>query len=132
MTGRKILTLTLVLVAVTILVLTVPPLILQSQSRLARHLIVLNPIWQVFCQSKGGKLAQVGLYGGVLCVIPYPDASRSCTDKSHCLGRCLYSIYDQDRKKSANQGHCEDDNNPFKCAAPVENGKLKYPVGCVD
>ena len=41
------------------------------------------------CEARGGMVAVVGLSIIPSCLIPYPDARRSCSDSAQCEGRCL-------------------------------------------
>ncbi|MBP9756638.1 MAG: hypothetical protein KBD40_16710, partial [Phenylobacterium sp.] len=42
------------------------------------------------CTAKGGTVRPVCRMQRPACVIAYADAGKSCSDKSDCLGRCLY------------------------------------------
>ncbi len=41
------------------------------------------------CQARGGSIAVVGLSVVPSCLIPYPDAGRSCSDSAQCEGLCI-------------------------------------------
>jgi hypothetical protein len=41
------------------------------------------------CAAKGGSIQPVGKAQIPVCVTPYADAGKACTDKSQCQGACV-------------------------------------------
>jgi len=50
--------------------------------------VALAQIDQEKCRFEVGAIREVGLFGTPACVKPYPDAGRTCSDKSECVGLC--------------------------------------------
>ena len=85
------------------------------------------------CTGPGQFWARRGLAGETMCVTPYPDAGKACSDKNDCAGRCI-ADYDDVRGRtsgSAAVGKCQTDNALFGCYAEVVQGRLTQRI-CVD
>ena len=74
------------------------------------------------------------MFGGRVCVMPYSDAGRACTDSGQCAGRCLLS-YDSSEVTIQSHpvgreaaGQCEADSPTFGCHAEIVNGRITQPV----
>jgi hypothetical protein len=82
------------------------------------------------CAAKGGTVRPVCISRAPMCVIPYSDAGKRCTDKSQCKGRCLTDTGPRPGKKKV-EGRCEANNDPCGCFQTVEKGRLGSAL-CVD
>lgn len=84
------------------------------------------------CATRGGVLARRGILQQLICVTPYADAGKKCTDKADCTGRC---ILDRDLSRHSPGdtvvGQCQPDNALFGCYAEVRGGRMLQPI-CVD
>lgn len=80
------------------------------------------------CARAGGEyFERVCLAQLPMCVIPYPDAGRTCRDSSECAGDCMaVENYDGSFK-----GECEYNNIPCGCRATVESGFVISGI-CID
>jgi hypothetical protein len=70
------------------------------------------------------------MLGRPMCVIPYADAGKACTDGDQCQGDCRYG----DGKPPANgtvTGQCQRSNDPCGCFSTVEGGRITAAL-CVD
>jgi hypothetical protein len=72
------------------------------------------------------------MLGSLMCVIPYADAGKPCTDSGQCLGACLaeyqsgvFSV------ASGATGQCQADNAVFGCLGEVQHGRIDGFL-CVD
>ena len=85
------------------------------------------------CDRPGQFWARRGLMGEKMCVTPYPDAGKACTDKSDCAGRCIadYGSVKGGTSGSPAVGKCQADDALFGCYAEVVQGRLGAPL-CVD
>lgn len=83
------------------------------------------------CKTQGGALQNVCRMGRLLCVIPFKDAGKTCTDKSQCRGECLYAGGDA-KSGEAVTGTCQKDNDPCGCKQPILGGKLTNYGRCFD
>ena len=81
------------------------------------------------CEYAGGQVQRVGMLGYDMCVIPYADGRKVCTDGSQCQGQCRTDNFDAYNKTIT--GQCQINNSPFGCYAEVTNGK-GAPALCVD
>ena len=84
-----------------------------------------------------GRIERRGMLGVRICVTPYVDGGRACTDSGQCAGRCLL---DYDSAAVSLQSHpvgreaagrCEADNRTFGCHAEILDGRITQPI-CVD
>lgn len=82
------------------------------------------------CSSQGGEVRRVCMLGRQMCVVPYPDAGKTCSDSSECGGRCLYDG-DAVQPGTPVTGYCQKDNDPCGCFSEVEDGKLGGGL-CID
>jgi hypothetical protein len=84
----------------------------------------------VACGAAGGTIRPVCRLQRPMCVIPYADAGKACTDDSQCQGGCLY----EGAAVAANgttTGLCRKDNDPCGCIEHLKDGKRVSGV-CVD
>jgi len=90
------------------------------------------------CPSRGGHIERRGMFGDRVCVTPYADAGRACTDTSQCAGRCLILLgtpetngqsYPVGRQAS---GQCEPDNRTFGCYVEIRAGRVSDGGACED
>jgi len=89
------------------------------------------------CRQRGGSLRRgVGVTFGVpeyfVCVVPYADAGKECTDSSQCDGDCL--VWESDIKYGEEvAGKCQAET-PIEsgCYAQVRNGFAIEPGLCVN
>ncbi len=63
-----------------------------------------------------------------ICVKPYSDAGKNCTDSDQCEGRCLGL---QDEETEEYNGFCQNNNNPFGCFPVMTEGKSEPTEVCV-
>lgn len=81
------------------------------------------------CARAGGEyFERVCLAQQPMCVIPYPDAGRTCSDSSECAGDCM-AVKNYDGRTY--KGECEDNNIPCGCRAIVKNGFVIDGI-CID
>jgi hypothetical protein len=81
------------------------------------------------CRSDGGTIESVGIFGHPICVRPYADAGKVCSDKSECLGRCLAPV--GAALDSRMTGTCEkDDSN--ECSYIVGQGVVTVGNLCLE
>jgi hypothetical protein len=85
------------------------------------------------CDRPGQFWARRGLAGERMCVTPYPDAGKACSDRSDCTGRCIadYEAVKGQTSGSPAVGKCQADDALFGCYAEVAQGRLG-PRICVD
>ena len=74
------------------------------------------------CAATGGKVVPVCMGQWPMCVIPYADAGKSCTDKSQCEGECRYE--GAAPAKGAVVGACQRDNYPCGCRQTIVDGHI--------
>ena len=86
------------------------------------------------CRQRGGSLLRgVGVTFGapesLVCVVPYSDAGKECTDSSQCDGKCL--VWEGDIKYGAAVGTCQAET-PIRsgCFAEVLDGFVTEPGLC--
>ena len=84
------------------------------------------------CVAEGGTVEHRGMFGSAMCVKPYPDAGKACTDSSQCLGACL-AEYESGILSVASgaMGQCQADNAAFGCLGEVQHGRVDGFI-CVD
>lgn len=85
------------------------------------------------CAARGAFLDHRGMFDTAMCVTPFPDAGKVCSDKADCAGRC---ILDRDAAvgKSVGSeatGRCQADDALFGCHADVVGGKMMRTI-CED
>jgi hypothetical protein len=82
------------------------------------------------CEGVGGSISRAGLLGREHCLQTYPDAGKTCSGESDCLGTCRHEP-DASAMGKAATGTCQVTDVPFGCYAMVEGG-IVGPVLCVD
>lgn len=82
------------------------------------------------CRAGGGEVAVRGRLQAQLCVQPFADAGRSCTDNSQCEGTCVTDSMEAPEGERVT-GQCQADNRPFGCFAQVEQGRPVRGI-CID
>jgi hypothetical protein len=82
------------------------------------------------CAGVGGSISRAGLLGREHCLQTYPDAGKTCSGESDCLGTCRHEP-DASAMGKAATGTCQVTDVPFGCYAMVEGG-IVSPVLCVD
>lgn len=82
------------------------------------------------CRQRGGEFRRAGMAGSWLCMIPYADADKPCSDAGDCRGACLAPA-NQTPVAGQAPGRCAASNNPFGCFSRVEKGVVG-PGLCVD
>jgi len=82
------------------------------------------------CTTRGGEFRRSGLAGFWLCVVPYADAGKPCSDTADCQGGCL-APPNQTPVRGEAPGVCAASNSQFGCYSRVENGVVG-PGLCVD
>jgi hypothetical protein len=83
------------------------------------------------CSAKGGEIRPVCLLGRPMCVAPYADAGKSCSDSDDCQGRCKADPAGGSAPGKKANGVCEANNDPCGCFGLVEDGVIQ-PTLCVD
>lgn len=81
------------------------------------------------CRSAGGEIQRVCLMGNPMCIMPFKDAGKTCTDSDQCMGRCL-----GENSPPMNQpatGKCAPTNYPCGCFTLISRG-IAQPALCVD
>lgn len=81
------------------------------------------------CRGAGGVVERRGRLQAELCVKPYADAGKACTDSDQCAGDCVTQEARQDGAQVA--GQCQADDRPFGCFATVEDGRATGGI-CID
>jgi len=81
------------------------------------------------CRAAGGVVERRGRLQAELCVKPFADAGKSCTDGDQCAGDCVMEAAGQDGAQVA--GQCQADDRPFGCFAKVEDGRATGGI-CID
>jgi hypothetical protein len=86
------------------------------------------------CSAQGGYESS-SAFGLSICLVPYADAGRACSDKSGCTGRCLIDLGDEANKGlrpgDKGTGFCEAESYTPGCYAEVAQGKITTET-CVD
>ena len=86
------------------------------------------------CTAAGGTISRQGLAGYEMCVLPYADAGKVCSDSSECLGQCRAQTLNTAQQSEAAQnvtGQCQANNIPFGCHSEIIGGTIQ-PGLCVD
>lgn len=76
------------------------------------------------CDDRGGTYTRVGLLQQWACVVPTPDAGKSCTLGTQCTSMCL----DDDME---GPGQCAPVTPMFGCHILIENDGQHYEI-CID
>ncbi len=82
------------------------------------------------CAAKGGTVRPVCRLQRPMCVIPFADAGRACTDGDQCQGDCRTEGPKPDATGPVT-GRCQADTDPCGCWSNVEDGQLVGGL-CVD
>lgn len=82
------------------------------------------------CTSAGGTVQRRGRIGAELCVRPFADAGRQCTDSAQCQGKCVGSAGAASGTEPAT-GQCQADDRLFGCYLEIRGGKAVHAI-CVD
>ena len=90
------------------------------------------PTTAAACRAAGGTWGPQGLLGREQCVMPMPDAGKSCRDGDDCVGDCRAGL-DQGGAAPGDPmtGKCQATTSPFGCYTRVEDGKAEGML-CVD
>ncbi|WP_347304169.1 hypothetical protein V5740_06050 [Croceibacterium sp. TMG7-5b_MA50] len=81
------------------------------------------------CRAAGGVVERRGRLQAELCVKPYADAGKACTDGSQCAADCVVTEAVADNAQVT--GQCQADDRPFGCFSKVENGRATGGI-CID
>lgn len=93
--------------------------------------MTLSAVERTSCAADGGTVERRGRIGAELCVIPFADAGKSCTDASQCEGKCIAEEAGPQPDAQSPKGMCQADDRMFGCYSTVENGKIATTI-CVD
>ena len=80
------------------------------------------------CAERGGELA-TGPFGGTYCKVALPDAGRTCSDASDCVGGCVAPA--KGASRVGLHGTCQAVNVTFGCTSYLRSG-LVAETQCVD
>jgi putative hemolysin len=80
------------------------------------------------CISAGGRVERRGRLGAELCVRPFADAGKACTDSAQCQGKC---VSQGNAETPAQAGQCQADDRLFGCYSEIKDGKAASTI-CVD
>ncbi|WP_454597176.1 hypothetical protein [Qipengyuania sp. SM2507] len=83
------------------------------------------------CAADGGTVERRGRIGAELCVIPFADAGKSCTDAAQCEGQCIAEETGPQPDVENPKGMCQADDRLFGCYSTLEDGKVATTI-CVD
>ncbi|CAN5851623.1 hypothetical protein BH11PSE1_BH11PSE1_03070 [soil metagenome] len=83
------------------------------------------------CAAKGGTVRPVCRMQRPACVIAYADAGKTCSDKSDCQGRCLYTGEAPADPAAPVTGQCQATSDPCGCFTTLVKGHVG-PGMCVD
>lgn len=84
------------------------------------------------CEADGGFVERRGMIGLPICVTPYEDGGKACTDSSECQGQCILKSWGAEEPgEGPIVGSCEPDDKTFGCFGIVTNGKVESAI-CVD
>jgi hypothetical protein len=81
------------------------------------------------CAKTGGEVRPVCMRGMPMCVVPFPDAGKVCSDSSECMGTCRGDGSAQPEKPA--KGVCSRNTDPCGCYQLVEKGVAQYML-CAD
>jgi len=82
------------------------------------------------CTAAGGKVERRGRIGAELCVRPFADAGKQCTDTAQCQGKCIGTAA-QASSTVPVSGQCQADDRMFGCYSQIRQGKAVDAI-CVD
>ena len=81
------------------------------------------------CESTGGLIEGVGMFGEAACVTHFSDGGKKCSDSSDCQGNCM--VYGEFRTGDQVEGQCAAQTpEQGGCFARVNNGKVQ-PGICI-
>jgi hypothetical protein len=80
------------------------------------------------CTAAGGRVERRGRIDAELCIKPFADAGKACTDSAQCQGKCVAS---GNAEMPPTAGQCQADDRLFGCYAEIKGGKPAYTI-CVD
>lgn len=84
------------------------------------------------CTANGGTVERRGMRGSEMCVMPYADAGKVCTDASQCEGSCLAEgRADPSQTGQGAKGICQADDKLFGCVAFIKKGVQGATI-CID
>ena len=83
------------------------------------------------CEEQGGTVERRGMAQAELCVTPYADAGKACTDGDQCEGRCIAEGQVGSPPGEPVTGICQRDDRLFGCFGIVEDGTIEAGL-CVD
>ena len=92
----------------------------------------MSQVEQIECNRKGGRVERRGRAGMQMCVMPYLDGGKLCTDSSQCEARCI--VEGNPEPGSATEdvvGICQRDDRLFGCFGEVKDGRIAQAM-CVD
>ena len=83
------------------------------------------------CVAGGGEMLPSGMRQRPLCVTPYSDGGKTCTDSTDCEGLCTTDDDRWPRGADIKGPVCEFTDSPFGCRSEVENGVADFAL-CID
>lgn len=83
------------------------------------------------CTKAGGTVERRGMAQTEVCVTPYADAGKICTDGDQCTGRCIAEGRVGSAPGETVTGICQRDDQLFGCYGIVEDGRIEAGL-CVD
>jgi hypothetical protein len=89
------------------------------------------PVDAAACAARGGAVRNVCMLQRPMCVIPYADAGKACTDGDQCQGDCRYTADGVPPPGARVSGTCQVNNDPCGCFSNVEDGQITGGL-CVD
>lgn len=75
------------------------------------------------CADRGGKFHRVCISQVPMCVLPYSDTGKDCTDGSQCEGERCISAGRKPDENGVIYGKCQQDNNPCGSFDLIKHGK---------
>jgi hypothetical protein len=83
------------------------------------------------CTAANGFVDRRGRIQAEVCVTPYADAGKVCTDGDQCEGRCIAEGQAGTPPGETTEGICQRDDYLFGCYGIVEDGVIEAGL-CVD
>ena len=83
------------------------------------------------CEKQGGTVEKRGMARAELCVTPYADVGKVCTDGDQCEGRCIAEGRVGSPPGEPVTGICQRDDRLFGCFGIVEDGTIEAGL-CAD
>jgi len=84
------------------------------------------------CEAAAGEVTRIGRIGNEACVQNLPDAGKTCSDASDCIGRCvLETDLSEPVPGTSTDGICEATDNQFGCTTLITDGKIEGTL-CID